>query len=147
MNPEKIDKFIDRLCGLFPKDNVARNTVKNAWHSDGVMLDASYEDCVKALQILEKDKWFPSLNRVKEVLRGLAPAKQFSKYCNKCEGSGWDTGIRMKRDYSKEDETWDMVRGTYEIEEFGHTYSVARQCSCVKEEMEADAETVEMSFL
>jgi hypothetical protein len=53
----------------------------------------------------------------------------------------------MKRDYSKDEETWEMLRGPYEIEEFGHTYTVARQCSCVKEEIEADAETVEMSFL
>ena len=76
MKPERIDKFIDRLCGLFPKDNVARNTVKNAWHSDKVLLEASYEDSAKALQILEKDKYFPTINRVKEVIRGLAPAKQ-----------------------------------------------------------------------
>lgn len=148
MKPERIDKFIDRLCGLFPKDNVARNTVKNAWHSDGFLLDASYEDFIKALKILEKDKGFPSLNRVKEVLRGMAPVKEFSRYCNKCDGTGWDTGIRMKRDYSHEEETWIMQRGPYETEEMNHIYTAVMQCSCKKEEMEAyDAETLEMSYL
>ena len=147
MKPERIDKFIDRLCGLFPKDNVARNTVKNAWHSDKVLLEASYEDSAKALQILEKDKYFPTLNRVKEVIRGLAPAKQHSMYCHKCEGSGWDTGMRMKRDLRADEETWIIERHSYETELMGHIYSAAIQCSCIKQEIENDEETMAMSYL
>jgi hypothetical protein len=148
MKPENIDLFIDRLCGVFPKDNVARNTVKRAWGADDFLLRASIEDGRKCLSILEKDKGFPSLNRVKEVLRSLAPVKEHSRYCNKCEGTGWDTGMRLKRDYSKEDETWIMVREPYQIEEMNHMYTAVLQCSCKKEEIEAyDAETMEMSYL
>ena len=39
MKPENIELFVDRLCGLFPRDNVARNTVKNAWNKDDFMLE------------------------------------------------------------------------------------------------------------
>jgi hypothetical protein len=53
----------------------------------------------------------------------------------------------MKRDYSKPKETWDMVREPYQTKEMNHIYTAVIQCSCVKEEIEADAETVEMSFL
>jgi len=148
MKPENIELFIDRLCGVFPKDNIARNTVKRAWGADDFLLRASVEDGRKALVILERDGTFPSLPRVKQVLRSLSPIKEHSMYCNKCEGSGWDTGMRLKRDYSKEDETWNMVKTPYEIEKFGHVYSVVRLCSCKKEEIEAyDAETMEMSYL
>jgi hypothetical protein len=147
MKPEIIDKFVDRLCGVFPKDNVARNTVKNAWHSDAVMLEASQEDGKKALQILERDKGFPSLHRVKEVIRSLSPVKEHSRYCHKCEGSGWDTGMRMKRDWRADEETWIIERGPYQTEFMGRMYSAAIQCSCTKQEIEDDAETMAMSYL
>jgi len=79
MKPENIDLFIDRLCGVFPKDNIARNTVKKAWAADDFLLRSSVEDCRKALLILENDGSFPTLPRVKQVLRSLSPVKEFMR--------------------------------------------------------------------
>jgi hypothetical protein len=146
MKPENIDLFIDRLCGVFPKDNIARNTVKRAWSADDYLLKSSVEDCRKALLILEKDGSFPSLPRVKQVLRSLSPVKEFTRTCNKCDRTGYDTGIRLKRDWSAEEETWIMERGTYTTEVNGHEYSIVKRCSC-SEEAAPDAETVAMSYL
>ena len=146
MKPENIDLFIDRLCGVFPKDNIARNTVKKAWSADDFLLRSSVEDCRKALLILENDGSFPTLPRVKQVLRSLNPVKQFARTCNKCDGTGFDTGLRLRRDWSAEEETWVVEHSTYTKERNGHVYSIVKRCSCI-EEVTYDAEAVEMSYL
>lgn len=146
MKPENIDLFIDRLCGVFPKDNIARNTVKRAWSADDYLLKSSVEDCRKALLILEKDGSFPSLPRVKQVLRSLSPVKEFTRTCNKCDGTGYDTGFRLKRQWAADEEVWTVERGPYTVNVYGHEYSMVKRCSC-SEEAAPDAETVAMSYL
>ena len=45
MKPMYIELFVDRLCGLFPKDNIARNTVKKAWlHDEYLILNVEEEE-------------------------------------------------------------------------------------------------------
>ena len=44
MTPALIELMVDRLCGMYPTTNIARNTVKNAWVKDELLQDASEED-------------------------------------------------------------------------------------------------------
>ena len=85
MRPEVIDLFVDRLCGIFPKDNIARNTVKNAWNRDDFLLGCDEEHGKIALQMLEHDDTFPNLKRVKEVFRMLS-AHSNARYAKAVDG-------------------------------------------------------------
>lgn len=99
MKPMYIELFVDRLCGFFPKDNIARNTVKKAWlHDDYLILNVEEEEVKAALATLEADKSFPSLHRVKEVFRANRKSKitAITNNCNVCDGTGWDGGERWE---------------------------------------------------
>ena len=128
MKPENIEAFVDRLCGIFPKDNIARNTVKRAWTQDDVLLDCTVEDGRTALRKLESDSGFPSLARVKDVLRSLKPATMRVN-CKMCYGTGWDSGHRMGigadgKPYVRSD--------GYTFEWDGRTYRASKRCSCME---------------
>lgn len=124
MKPENIELFVDRLCGLFPRDNVARNTVKNAWNKDDFMLDVPEEHGKQALRILEQDDQFPNLKRVKDVFRklGAKTTPTRSTTCPLCQGTGWDTGERWLNG--------EMTHGRYVEEWRGHSYPVTKRCAC-----------------
>lgn len=99
MKPMYIELFVDRLCGFFPKDNIARNTVKKAWlHDEYLILNVEEEEVKAALAILEADKSFPSLHRVKEVFRAGRTSKMaaITNNCDVCGGTGWDSGERWE---------------------------------------------------
>jgi hypothetical protein len=134
MKPMYIELFVDRLCGLFPKDNIARNTVKKAWlHDEYLILNVEEEEVKAALSILEADKAFPSLHRVKEVFRSNRKSKiaaTVGPICPICGGTGWDNGER-----------WEKVGDTGEISDyvvttprwtqigiFGDTQGYVQQC-------------------
>jgi hypothetical protein len=128
MKPMYIELFVDRLCGLFPKDNIARNTVKKAWlHDEYLILNVEEEEVKAALSVLEADKAFPSLHRVKEVFRAGRKSKiaATTNNCVICHGTGWDNGER-----------WGEVDGTFVITTprwtqqgiFGDTQGYVRQC-------------------
>ena len=108
MKPMYIELFVDRLCGLFPKDNIARNTVKKAWlHDEYLLLNVEEDEVKAALAVIEADKVFPSLHRVKEVFRGNRKSKiaaAVGPICVVCDGSGWDNGER-----------WGEVNGKYVV--------------------------------
>lgn len=125
MRPEVIDLFVDRLCGIFPKDNVARNTVKNAWNRDDFLLGCDEEHGKIALQMLEQDDSFPNLKRVKEVFRKIKGGNDATttRHCNICKGSGWDDGIRYVGTT--------CVQEHYTEEGLdGIMYRVAKRCKC-----------------
>lgn len=133
MKPEHIELFIDRLCGLHPKDNIARNTVKNAWVKDEFLLDAKEEDAAKALKIIENDQGFPNLARVKSVLRKISLVVDTEQVndCKICDGTGWDTGLRYEEDKSTDPIRVFQTHGHYTNEWLGKVYPVVKQCACV----------------
>jgi|DEB19_MinimDraft_3_1074340.scaffolds.fasta_scaffold28423_4 hypothetical protein len=125
MRPEVIDLFVDRLCGIFPKDNIARNTVKNAWNRDDFLLGCDEEHGKIALQMLEHDDTFPNLKRVKEVFRKIKGGNNVisTQQCKICKGSGWDDGLRYIGNV--------CVQERYEEEGiYGMKYHVAKRCEC-----------------
>lgn len=87
MSPERIDLFVDRICGYFPTTNIARNTVKSAWRQEDMLIDLSEEDAKRVLNLIQVEITFPTLNRVKQLIRS-ATRKSFNGYCGMCE-SGW----------------------------------------------------------
>lgn len=135
MKPSSLDLFIDRLCGIFPRDNIARNTTKSAWAKDDFLLDVPEELSKKALLFIENDKGFPTLARVKEVFRMLMKATVVAGVeCNICDGNGWDTGIRY--DFNKLVEVngemiGTMTSGPFTSEVLGREYTHVVQCKCV----------------
>ena len=100
MKPMYIELLVDRLCGLFPKDNIARNTVKKTWlHDDYLLLSVQETEVSAALAVLECDKFFPTLHRVKEVFRANVKKgiqEQNTPACDVCGGTGWDSGDRWE---------------------------------------------------
>lgn len=109
MTPGNIELFVDRLCGYFPTDSIARNTVKAAWTKEDVLLQATDHDGHLALNVLQNDAKFPNLARVKQVLRQWQQSRIPPEGCGKCL-SGW---VYIEP-----------------IEMFGHTYRQVRRCSC-----------------
>jgi hypothetical protein len=87
VSPERIDLFVDRICGYFPTTNIARNTVKSAWRQEDMLIDLSEEDAKRVLSLIQVEVTFPTLNRVKQLIRS-ATRKSFNGYCGMCE-SGW----------------------------------------------------------
>lgn len=88
MTPGHIELFVDRLCGFFPTDSVARNTVKAAWVKEDALLEASEHDGHLALNVLQNDPKFPNLSRVKQVLKQWQVRRQGGDTCGKCF-NGW----------------------------------------------------------
>ena len=121
MTPNQIEAMIDRIVALFPASQVPRNTIKSGWIQDDFLLDASVNDCRKALDILrDTSVKFPSLKEVHSALlrvRGTR-TEEVLIGCELCDGSGWDTGI-----------TPDKPLGYRHIVE-GKEYSYVKRCSC-----------------
>ena len=127
MKQENIELFVDRLCALFPGDAVARNTIKRGWTVDKDLLDADVVNCRRALQVIEKDKTFPSLFRVKQVLKQFKPNEHVRK-CQLCNGSGWDDGLRVETNAAGETK---VVQDRYTREDdLGMLVTCVKPCSC-----------------
>lgn len=88
MTPTNIELFVDRLCGFFPTDSIARNTVKAAWSKEDALLEASEHDGHLALNVLQNDAKFPNLARVKQVIRQWQSSRVPDGGCGHCL-SGW----------------------------------------------------------
>lgn len=88
MTPTNIELFVDRLCGFFPTDSIARNTVKAAWSKEDALLEATDHDGYLALNVLQQDQKFPNLSRVKQVLKQWQVRRQGSDTCGQCF-DGW----------------------------------------------------------
>ena len=132
MKPMYIELFVDRLCGLFPKDNIARNTVKKAWlHDEYLLLNVEEDEVKAAMAVLEADKAFPSLHRVKEVFRGNRKSKiaaTAGPICVICDGTGWDHGSRWEQQ-GPDPENFVMIQDFYkQVGLLGDTQSYVKQC-------------------
>lgn len=147
MTPLQIETLVDRLCGIFPKDNIARNTVKLAWKTDELLIDTPVEVGRVALSKLENDPCFPSLARVKNVIRSLKPKVTNAVTCTKCDGGGWDTGITLSIVDLNADIKHQMKIRTWTYTELvdGREYTVVKRCECSKEVI--NEPTVAMSYL
>lgn len=117
MLPENIERFVDRLCALYPGTQLARNTIKAGWREDKELRQAPVDLCRSALLIIEKDGHFPSLHRVKQVIKQLKP-KEETSVCPVCCGSGWDDGMNTINE-----------RYTEQLED-GSTRTYVKMCPC-----------------
>lgn len=147
MTPLQIETMVDRLCGIFPKDNIARNTVKLAWKTDELLIHTPVEEGRIVLAKIENDPGFPSLARVKNLIRSLKPKINTGIACVKCDGSGWDTGITtsivdLNADikHQMKIRTW-----TYTETHNDYEYTCVKRCDCSKEII--NEPTVAMSYL
>jgi hypothetical protein len=121
MKPIHIELFIDRLCGLFPTTNIARNTLKSAWTRDDIMLDASEEDGKAVLKLCESLSKFPaSIGEVRHMFRQVSGHIGGTFGCELCDHSGWDVG----RQIIDGEETF------YIMEFMGGNYTYVKPCQC-----------------
>ena len=121
MKPMHIELFIDRLCGLFPTTNIARNTLKSAWTRDDIMLDASEEDAKAVLKMCESLSKFPaSISEVRNMFRKVGGVIGGTFGCDLCDYGGWDVG----RQIINGAETF------YTMEFMGGTYTYVKPCQC-----------------
>ena len=121
MKPVHIELFIDRLCGLFPTTNIARNTLKSAWTRDDIMLDASEEDGKAVLKLCESLSKFPaSIGEVRHMFRQVGGHIGGTFGCELCDHSGWDVGRQII----------DGVETFYTMIFMGNTYTYVKECEC-----------------
>ena len=121
MKPIHIELFIDRLCGLFPTTNIARNTLKSAWTRDDIMLDASEEDGKAVLKLCESLSKFPaSIGEVRHMFRQVGGHIGGTFGCELCDHSGWDVGRQII----------DGVETFYTMIFMGNNYTYVKACQC-----------------
>ena len=121
MKPVHIELFIDRLCGLFPTTNIARNTLKSAWTRDDILLDASEEDAKAVLKMCESLAKFPaSIMEVRAMFRKVTGVIEGEFGCHLCDNSGWDVGRQII----------DGVETFYTMEFMGNNYTYVKACQC-----------------
>ena len=89
MTPALIDLMIDRLCGMYPTTNIARNTVKNAWGKDELLLDASEEDSNRVLKMAESLGHFPNQFEIKSMFNKITGVRQAIVGCPLCDNNGF----------------------------------------------------------
>ncbi len=89
MTPALIELMVDRLCGMYPTTNIARNTVKNAWVKDELMLDATEEDAKAVLKIAESLGHYPTQYEVKSMFMRVMGVRQAEVGCDKCDSTGF----------------------------------------------------------
>lgn len=130
MKPILIELFIDRLCGLFPTTNIARNTLKSAWTCDDIMLDASEEDAKAVLKMCESLSKFPaSIGEVRHMFRQVAGVINKKFGCELCDYTGWDIG---RQEHHNADHT-DCYLGCetfFTMEVLGNYYGYVKPCEC-----------------
>ena len=131
MTPAHIELMIDRICGLFPSSNIARNTVKNAWTKDEfLLLQVEVDDIKEVLLKLENDSSFPTLARLKDVIRKIKnKAVEGVPMCSTCKGTGWDDGARWSY---KGNDMWVMTHDYYTKTDIvtGLTRTYVKKCEC-----------------
>jgi hypothetical protein len=131
MTPAHIELMIDRICGLFPSSNIARNTVKNAWTKDDfLLLQTEVDDIKEVLLKLENDSSFPTLARLKDVIRKIKnKAVEGVPMCSTCKGTGWDDGARWSY---KGNDMWVMTHDYYTKTDIvtGLTRTYVKKCEC-----------------
>jgi hypothetical protein len=127
MTPAQIEGFIDRICGLFPTSQIGRNTVKNAWTADDLLLLQDVDDARKVVPlIMEHHDKFPNLKEVHKAFALLRkPAtEQTIVVCEICDGNGWDNGRRWN--YNAKE----LICEGFTKTVLGRTYTYVVPCKC-----------------
>ena len=129
MNSAQIEGMIDRICGLFPTSQIARNTVKSTWSNDDFLTFQSVEDARRIIPlVMERFDKFPSLKEIHhtfKLLRNTQP-DPIVMQCEICCNQGWDTGERW--DFG----TGELLDEAYTEIHLGHEYRVVKRCVCRK---------------
>lgn len=89
MTPALIELMIDRLCGMYPTTNIARNTVKMAWGKDELLLDASEADAKTVLKMSESLGHFPNQFEIKSMFNKVMGVRHAEVGCDKCDSTGF----------------------------------------------------------
>ena len=89
MTPALIELMVDRLCGMYPTTNIARNTVKNAWVKDELLLDASEDDAKAVLKMAESLGRFPNQFEIKSMFNKVMGVRHAEIGCEKCDNTGF----------------------------------------------------------
>ena len=132
MKPIHIELFIDRLCGLFPTTNIARNTLKSAWTRDDIMLDASDDDAKAVLKLCESLSKFPaSIGEVRHMFRQVGGHIGGTFGCELCDYTGWDIGRQQHHNVDHTD-CFPDCETFYTMEFMGGTYGYVKPCECRK---------------
>lgn len=127
MTPAQIEGFIDRICGIYPSQQVSLAKAKHAWTADDFLLLQDVNDARKVIPlIMEQHDKFPSL---KDVHRAFAllrkPAReQTVVVCEICDGNGWDNGRRWN--YNAKELVCEGLTKTV----LGRTYTYVVPCQC-----------------
>lgn len=130
MKPAHIELFIDRLCGLFPTTNIARNTLKSTWGKDDLLLDASEEEAKTVLKMCEGLDRFPgSLGEVKRMFRKVMGVDSIAQPhgCPQCGYTGYDNG---RQEHPPSEEHPDGHETFYTQTYMGNTYNYVKICEC-----------------
>ena len=132
MKPVHIELFIDRLCGLFPTTNIARNTLKSAWTRDDILLDASEEDAKAVLKMCESLAKFPaSIMEVRAMFRKVLGVIEGNSGCQLCDYTGWDIGRQQHHNIDDSD-CYPGCETFYTMEFMGNQYGYVKPCQCRK---------------
>ena len=130
MTPAQIEGFIDRICGIYPTNNVYRKGMRSTWALDDFLLDVDVDDGRKVLALVEQHGKIPSLPEMKQLFRqmwgGKATPTSITARCEVCNESGWDNGWRT----TEVDNFHTIEADFYTEEHMGHTYRVVKPCVC-----------------
>ncbi len=127
MNAEGIEKLVHKIRGTFPSQQVSFNAVIDTWQQDEFLLKTKYETALKVMPMVEKYGKFPSLPDFRNMVAELTKEARETIACDKCDGTGWDTGLDMM--YLGPDQ-WQIVRWGYTQTFKNHTYTAAVKCNC-----------------
>jgi hypothetical protein len=89
VTPALIELMVDRLCGMYPTTNIARNTVKNAWVKDEMLLDASEDDAKAVLKLAESFGRYPNQFEIKSMFNKVMGVRHAEVGCEKCDSTGF----------------------------------------------------------
>lgn len=133
MTPAQIEGMVDRICGLFPTTQIGRNTVKNAWVTDQLLLDADVHDARKVTDWikLNSDKFPHSLRELHRIFHKVTGSHkiEIDIVCKLCAGLLWDDGISYSDDGRRLTEQYTIV-DRYETDRVvrEQEYKVVRPC-------------------
>jgi len=91
MTPSQIESFLDRICGIFPSQQVSLTKAKEAWVLDTFLLSQTVQDGRRVVSMITTNfEKFPNLKQVRECFDQLhMPANPVEAVCPFCDNTGW----------------------------------------------------------
>lgn len=131
MTPAQIEGMIDRICGIYPTNNVYRKGMRSTWSLDDFLLSVDVDDARKVLAIVEMHGKIPTLPEMKQMFRqmwgGNTLGERVVVKCEICTETGWDTGMRFTQPVLG---TSSLAQGFYTETHLGNEYTVVSPCAC-----------------